>query len=303
MRMQACARDILTPVSGGVPIVAAEDRFEASLKPDRTIAAIAADPPRPRLSRLVGQRGGGGLRKVLEETLPDERRHSTPLYLLLDDISGSSLVAGWAWSQWDLNWLANARAALGHADIEEAFRSREGICAGFVPGSSAFTIKADRTGTPAPDLRNPEDPEGWHAMAAQEGVGMRRARRIDVHLKEVIVIEAAFQDSASTPSGGRAVVHEYTLEAAADPVSWRILSIGATPRVLPFVECPAAVDNLKSLIGTPLPALRHEVLARLRGTLGCTHLNDAIRALADVPKLVADLHEAQRLEPRGAGRP
>jgi hypothetical protein len=31
------------------------------------------------------------------------------------------------------------------------------------------------------------------------------------------------------------------------------------------------------------------VLRDLRGTAGCTHLNDALRALAEVPKLVEQL--------------
>jgi hypothetical protein len=36
-----------------------------------------------------------------------------------------------------------------------------------------------------------------------------------------------------------------------------------------------------------LADLRQLVLERLRGTAGCTHLNDALRALAEVPHLVA----------------
>jgi hypothetical protein len=55
---------------------------------------------------------------------------------------------------------------------------------------------------------------------------------------------------------------------------------------LPFVECTSAPANLTRLIGAPLPELRDRVLAELRGTAGCTHLNDALRALADVPALV-----------------
>jgi hypothetical protein len=31
------------------------------------------------------------------------------------------------------------------------------------------------------------------------------------------------------------------------------------------------------------------VVAQLRGPEGCTHLNDALRALADVPRLVEQL--------------
>jgi hypothetical protein len=59
--------------------------------------------------------------------------------------------------------------------------------------------------------------------------------------------------------------------------------------VLPFIECPGAVTNAAKLVGTPLPLIREAVLRDLRGTAGCTHLNDALRALAEVPKLVEQL--------------
>src|SRR5438105_4672822 len=62
MRFVGRARDLVTPRGGGRPIVAVEDSFEALLRPDRTIESIAAEPARPALARLVGERGGGGLR-------------------------------------------------------------------------------------------------------------------------------------------------------------------------------------------------------------------------------------------------
>ncbi len=116
------ARDIVTPIWGGAPVILAEDGFEAWLQPDRTIVSIEADPGRPTLSRLVGSRGGGGLRQALEAAVPEERRRATPLYLILDDIAGASLVSGWAWSQWDTEWLSTARSALKDFDLEKAFQ-------------------------------------------------------------------------------------------------------------------------------------------------------------------------------------
>jgi hypothetical protein len=123
----------------------------------------------------------------------------------------------------------------------------------------------------------------------QNTVGMRRARRIDVRLDKVIFIEAAFQDSAAKPDGTRAALHEYQLSATADPSSLRLLSIDATPQVLPFGECPGAVTNISRLLDSELSQLRQTVLDQLPGTLGCTHLNDALRALAEVPTLVSHL--------------
>jgi len=112
-----------------------------------------------------------------------------------------------------------------------------------------------------------------------------------VTLGEVIAIEAAFQDSAAKPDGTRAALHEYQLSATADPKSLRLLSIGATPRVLPFGECPGAVANISRLLDSELPQLRQTVIDQLPGTLGCTHLNDALRALAEVPALVNHLRD------------
>jgi hypothetical protein len=232
------------------------------------------------------------LRHALEHFVPEERREATPLYLILDDISGASLVAPWAWSQWQKNWLESP-GAMTRPQLNRMIQEMEGICTGFAPGSSSLDperlVGQSQDGTPAPDLRHPEDPEGWHAFTLQNTVGMRRARRIDVRLDKVICIEAAFQDSAAKPDGTRAALHEYQLSATADPRSLRLLSIDATPRVLPFGECPGAVTNLSRLLDSELPQLRQTVLDQLPGTLGCTHLNDALRALAEVPTLVSHL--------------
>jgi Protein of unknown function (DUF2889) len=98
-----------------------------------------------------------------------------------------------------------------------------------------------------------------------------------------------FQDSSTEPTGGRVAVHEYRLAATADPRTGRLLSLEADPRVLPFYECPLAARGLDALLGTPLAELRTVVLKQLAGAAGCTHLNDAVRALAEVPTLIARL--------------
>jgi Protein of unknown function (DUF2889) len=292
MRLVGRARDIVTPRSGGSPLVIAEDGFRALLKGDRTILEIATEPERPAAVTLVGSRGGGHLRRAIDDALPEERRTASPLHLILDDISGASLVAGWAWSQWTDDWLGSMPNALDPEQLAKILKSKEGICTGFAPGSSAFALGPTRGptgGAPAPGLRNPEDPEGWHAFPVDEGVSMRRARRIDVTLGDAITIDAAFQDSASRPDGGRMALHEYRLAVTADPKTLRVTAMTAEPRVLPFPECPGATRNLAKLIGAPLLSLREKVLDELRGTAGCTHLNDALRALAAVPSLLDHL--------------
>jgi hypothetical protein len=261
------------------------------LRNDRTILGIVADPARPSAAALVGARGGGHLRRIIDDAMPEECRHSTPLHLILDDISGTSLIAGWAWSQWATDWLTMPNIP-DEDQLAALIRSKQGVCIGFAPGSSALDVLPTpgvTGGAPAPDLRNPQDPDGWHDFPTAQGASLRRARRIDVTLRGAVRIDAAFQDSASRPDGGRMVLHEYRLTVAADPGSLRITSITAEPRVLPFPECPSATHNLRRLLDAPLTELRERVLDHLRGTDGCTHLNDALRALTAVPALLHTL--------------
>ena len=40
------------------------------------------------------------------------------------------------------------------------------------------------------------------------------------------------------------------------------------------------------MVGEPVGEFRQAVLDTLIGTVGCTHLNDVLRAFADIPSLV-----------------
>lgn len=282
------ARDLLTD-AGGKAAVLAEAAMEAMLDPERKILALAATPAPPRLQELVGERGGGHLRMVMAEILPELIERADPLYLLLDDISGISLISVWAWSLWHPEWLEAIRGPNAGAEM---IAQKTDVCWGLQRGHSG--LDPDRRGdvgtADGGELRNPADPAGWHDFPALSGVTMRRARRIDLWREgEVIRIDSAFQDSAPRPDGTRAALHEYRLEATVDPVTLELLSLEPEPRVLPFGECPGAVRNARALAGSPLPAIRQTVLNELRGPRGCTHLNDALRALADVPRLVEEL--------------
>jgi hypothetical protein len=285
-RMHGQGRDLLTP-SAGPPLVVAQADIAMTITTERMIAEIDATPPDPRLDGLRGARGGGHLRSLIAEALPGEREAGTPLYLLLDDVSGASLVARWAWSQWDDTWLEGAK---GH-------RSMENVCTGFRTGASSLIRESGAVGpqntVEVPPLENPDDPLSWHPLAVYEEISMRRARRIDVWVEdEVIQIESAFQDSATLPKGGRAAIHEYAIHATADLATGRLLTLVADPRILPYRSCPAAIVNTSRLLGEPLSRLRTAVVEALPGPLGCTHLNDMMRALAEAPILAARLLQA-----------
>ena len=61
-----------------------------------------------------------------------------------------------------------------------------------------------------------------------------------------------------------------------------MLDAEATPRVLPWFECPEAAASAGRLAGRSLDSLRAGVRAEFLGATTCTHLNDMLRALADV---------------------
>ena len=65
----------------------------------------------------------------------------------------------------------------------------------------------------------------------------------------------------------------------------------ATPRALPWPECPQAAASASRLVGQPVGELRDFVRQDLSGTTTCTHLNDLLRSLADVATLAAILGE------------
>ena len=106
-------------------------------------------------------------------------------------------------------------------------------------------------------------------------------------------MDAMFQDTGVVPGSFRAVVHEYRLLARAAPGADGLVLTGITaiPGSLPYSECLSPQFSVRRLVGTPLPQLRRKVLAELRGPIGCTHLNDAIRSLAEVGRLAEHLRQ------------
>jgi len=284
-------RDYRTPPTGGPGTLLDEAEFRARLALDKTVNSITATPAPPRIEDLVGVRGGNHLRLFIKETMPELISQGAPIYLALDDISGTALVSAFAWSQWHENWAERLRATMKPEEFERLMVERVNVCWGLQEGNSGVNpsgLPQNVAEADAGDLRNPADPQGWHELPENDGPGFRRARRIDVmrdETKGIIRIDAAFQDSAARKDGSRVAIHEYNIAATADLGTLELLTLEPEARILPFSECPGAVRNTQRLIGSRLPEIREQVIANLRGPQGCTHLNDALRALAEVPKL------------------
>lgn len=283
------ARDAVTVDPAALPETVDAAEISVRIGGQRTIEAIETTPHRDRIIDLIGSRGGGHLRAELEQVVPDDRRGGTPLYLLLDDLSGTSLIAGVAWSRWTLP-----------DDVDRPRPSgarMANVCIGFRPGSNALVeveqdVRRQLRARPVGPLLRDDDPEGWHELPPLPDVSTRRSRFIDVWVEDdAVMIDAGFQDSVGDAGPERVGIHEYRLAATADRATMTLRSIDPDPRILPFRECPAAVGTADRLVGTPLADLRQTVLDRLSTTMGCTHLNDAMRALAEVPVLLAALRQ------------
>jgi hypothetical protein len=292
MRMRGRARDLFTAEDGQARVLA-DDQFDILSSPLREILSIETSRLNDVAQQFVGARGGGHLRGEITRLIPAEQTGATPLNLILDDFSGASLVAAWAWSRWMPDWSQRMRETI----TGQAVRKMEGICTGFRPGSSSLnpdgTAKLTvSNATVVPPLTRSDDPPAWHEFTVQDSVGMRRARRIDAWLEDGLVrLDIGFQDSASSPEGGpdRIAVHEYQVSATADPETFELKSIAVDPRILPFAECPDASLNAQKMVGSALNEFRLKTPEILPGILGCTHLNDVLRSMNDAPQLARRL--------------
>ena len=287
MQLLGRSRDLLTPADGSPPLVLREDTMRAVAGPDRVLTEISTTPEVPNLEVLVGLKGG--LRAKIVATFPELVQEGPPLYLLLDDISGATLVSGFAFTHWD-----PAGVGIFDKEIDPALKSRKlsmvNICAGFQEGSSALGVDgppAKHSVQPVVNLPIGEDPLAWHELFETHNVSARRARRIDVWREgNEWVIDAFFQDSGTSPSGQRIAVHEYTIAARVDSTTGVVTAIKAIPQVLPFQECPMAIIAVGRLVGQRIRDFRTVVNELLPGSDGCTHMNDTLRSLAEVPVLV-----------------
>jgi hypothetical protein len=226
-------------------------------------------------------------------------------FQLLDDLSGASLVSGYA------PQLALAHRADGgpeeeiaeSADATQIMLAMGDVCAGWRSGGTIMT-SVETVGRPpmlqgpvAPPLDDLGDEDAWHDVAhAMEPNGMRRIRRIDVARSgpsAPLVVDSMFRDMHMDRTGTVTIVHEYHLDATVDPGTFTVLSIEATPRVLPYRECPEAAASASRVVGSTIMGLRARTRAEFVGASTCTHLNDVLRALEDVEHLAREIDRGE----------
>jgi hypothetical protein len=280
LRAEGRARDVVTG-SGAELRVLARQSVVADLDLFQELLAIEATPP-AALDRLVGARVAGGFRAKAADAVPDHRHAASLLYLLLDDLPAAALVSGYAMQ----------RAGIIGAAPPEVFAPNADLCAGWAADATVFRIiHAHGTvpmtiGPAAPTLERDDDRDGWHELPEPTTHTVRRRRRIDVvDAADGLEVDAMFRDSYFDAGGAESVVHEYGLLATIDPETLVVTAADATPRVLPYVECPTAAASASRLVGFHLDEVRDRVRAEWTGPSTCTHLNDLLRSLEDVRAL------------------
>ncbi len=289
------------------PSVVGRASLRGRVDPGRELVALAAtthgDPDAPddaQLGSLVGARVAGGFRAAAVAALPELARSGSVWFLLVDDLVGAMLVSGYA--------IQHAEALAGGGPMADGARAhpdlilaQADICAGWAADGlmlRSFRATGDLPapqGPPAPALQRPEDPLGWHEMDSLPPHSTRRVRRIDLgppDLDGVACFDVHFRDSHTDGDGLERSVHEYTLAGSLDMGADTVTAVRAEARVLPWQECPAALASAQRVLGVPLGDLRDFVRTELRGLPTCTHLNDTLRSLADLDRLLVEAHLA-----------
>jgi len=249
----------------------------------RVVRHVEVTPPVTAVSHLSGAPAMSGFRAAADKAAPELRRARDLRYTLLDDVPVATLISGHALSA---SGVLGDHTKSGYLPVADQ-------CAGFATGGLLMTSfeagdPAVVTGPEAPDLDHGDDPDAWHPMAPLPVHGMRRRRRIDVFEEAPgrIGIDAMFRDTYVRADGVETIIHEYTLDAAVDADTGVIVESRATPRVLPWQECPGAVASAERITGMTLGELHFRVRQELFGTSTCTHLNDLLRSVADAEALI-----------------
>jgi hypothetical protein len=254
----------------------------------RVVRHVEVSPAIAGVAHLCGAPAMSGFRAAADQAAPELRAARDLRYTLLDDVPVATLISGHALS---------ASGVLGDVS-RSGYLPVADQCAGFVTGGLLMTSfeqgdPAVVTGPVAPNLDD-NDPYAWHEMPPLSSHAMRRRRRLDVYDAGPTEagIDAMFRDTYVRADGAETIIHEYTMTATVDTNSGVIVTSEATPRVLPWRECPGAVASASRIIGMTLSQLHFRVRQELTGTSTCTHLNDLLRSVADAEALIGRVRAA-----------
>ncbi|WP_124394169.1 DUF2889 domain-containing protein [Rhodococcus wratislaviensis] len=269
-------RDLLTGRDGHETI--SETSFTIAMtKPDGIVDSVVVPHSSSEVRRLVGTSLRRGFRKAVAEA--DVAQPGSITSQLLDDLPVALIVSGYS------------TAVAGAQVREQPNLDRIGVCMGWRQGGTVDLELARSGAIPIPHgpiVPAPEDHDAaaWHRLPSLDHHSVRRLRRTDV-IRDIRGwrVEASFRDSHTDGTGIETVIHEYDLHAIVEFATDEIVEAIATPRVLPYLECPMAAAAVQNIIGMPASDARRSIPSLISGTASCTHLNDLLRTLADVPTL------------------
>jgi hypothetical protein len=283
------ARDLVTDAEGNGRVVD-HAQLSAVLDGEGRLRQLRSFPVVAGLSRLEGRLVGAGFRTAVTRYLPGPHGAGSPLHLLLDELPVGRIISGFAVTR------RRGRSGPGRPDV----------CIGWRTGGTPQTSLRELGYAPDPLMAVAEpfaddtDRLAWHTMSALPHAAVRRHRRLDVTAGAALEVSAMFFDTHVDDDGVERILHQYTLGAHVDPASHTVLDITATPWVLPFAECPFAGATAARIVGQPAGRLREYVALEYWGPTTCTHLNDLLRTLADVPHLAMTITGADG-DPSRAG--
>ncbi len=285
LHLTGTCRDLVTDADARV---LAQATVAATLNADSVLIALETTGGEVAVSVLVDSLVRTGFRAKVDQAMPTEMQGS-PLFVLLDDLPVATLISGYArLYDGDLDrHQADARANM--IDVCSGWRA-DGLMIRSIGTTGRMPIPV---GPDAP-LPETDDPLAWHHLAPLPTGSMRRRRLIDVSAGTVqgFKVFATFRDTFVGADDVQRVLHEYTLVGAAD-ADGRITSCVATPRVLPWNECPHAAASASRLVSQHAVDIRRSMRG-VRGVGTCTHLNDLLRSLGDLDVLIEKLRPADR---------
>lgn len=291
LQLHGRSRDIYTGLGLDTEIVGKAE-VKAALEADHRLAEIETSPSARTLATLLGSVVGPGFRGAVHAALGAERGIDDAMYQLLDDLPVAALISGYATLYRPPTTSVTTAVPRGLQGSSDATRMlKADICAGW--SSDATMMRALNAygempvplGPPAP-LLDESDPIAWHDIPPLGPNCMRRRRMIDVTAGNPLHVYAMFRDTHTDPDGGETVLHEYSLNATLDPETSLITACKATPRSLPWTECPAAAQSSHRVEGSTPDKLRSFVGSEMKGTSTCTHLNDLLRSLGGLTALL-----------------
>lgn len=292
--IEARARDLWTAADGTATVVDLAHIAATLDGRQHHLVSIESDPEVAGLQELLGAVVGPGFRSKVDRAVPELRCTGAPLYLLLDDMPGATLVAGYA--------MLHAGVVGEAAPHDEYVDARGDLCAGWAVDASMMQIikttgrNPINRGPVAPPITDGDDDLAFHPLEPLDLHGMRRLRRLDVLAPPQpgapVPVSVFFRDTHMSGEGVETIVHEYAVDVTVDAATRTVVTIEARADVLPWMECPGALGSAARLAGQPLADLRPWVRETFTGTSTCTHLNDVLRGVADVDHLI-DVVEAQ----------